>query len=416
MKSNASAAPASSGFTAWVAAALVATLAVAGIAIMPTNASAAAVAVPLGTAGNFAVLAGSTVTNTGPTTIGGSGDLGVYPGSAVTGFPPGIVDAPGTIETENGVVQQAQADLTTGYDNAAAQPITATIPVELGGSTLTSGVYTSPGGTFGMTGPLTLNAQGNPDAVFIFKASSTLITASASSVNLINGAQACNVFWQVGSSATIGSNSSFVGSILALTSITVNSGATIAGRALARNAEVSLIDDTIVRPTCTSGGTTGGITSGLIGGVTTGGTTSGLIGGVTTGGTTAGTTGGTTSGLLGGVIGGVTTGGTTSGLLGGVIGGVTPGGTTGGLLGGLLGGVTGGTTGGTTAGTTGGTIGGTTGGETGGTTGGYCDHGCSPCDHGCKPCDHGCNPCDHGCKPCDHQCAPQPWAHDMASS
>jgi hypothetical protein len=145
------------------------------------------------------------------------------------------------------VAVQAKNDLTTAYNDAAARPSTATVPVELGGTTKRPGVYQSPAGTFGITGTLTLDARGNPDAVFIFQAASTLITASASSVNLVNGAQASNVFWKVGSSATLGTYSILRGNVLALASITVTTGVTVDGRALARNAAVTLDTNTIIR-------------------------------------------------------------------------------------------------------------------------------------------------------------------------
>ena len=220
-------------------------LAVAAAALigMPCSASAATL-VPLGTAANFAVLAGSTITNTGATTI--NGDLGLSPGTSVTGFPPGLVN--GTVHAADAVAAQAQNDLTTAYNDAAAQSVTATIGTELGGTTETPGVYNSAAGTFGITGTLTLDAQGNPNAVFIFQAASTLITASASNVVLVNGAQASNVFWVVGSSATLGTNSTIQGNILALTSITVTTGTTIDGRALARNGAVTLDTNTIAIP------------------------------------------------------------------------------------------------------------------------------------------------------------------------
>ncbi|MEZ0092461.1 ice-binding family protein [Streptacidiphilus sp. EB129] len=216
-------------------------------AATPPSASARAATPPvsLGTAGNFAVLAASTVTNTGPTTI--NGDLGLSPGTSVTGFPPGQLN--GTQHVADAAALQAQNDLTAAYNDAAGRPTTATVPVELGGTTKTPGVYDSPAGTFGITGTLTLDAQGDPNAVFIFKTASTLITASASSVNLVNGAQAANVFWQVGSSATLGTYSTLQGNVLALTSITVTTGATVDGRTLARNAAVTLDSDTISRTT-----------------------------------------------------------------------------------------------------------------------------------------------------------------------
>jgi hypothetical protein len=226
---------------AWLARALMLVIVMATLIGSQTSASAATVPVPLGTAANFAVLAGSTVTNTGPTII--SGDLGLSPGTSVTGFPPGQVN--GTIHAADSVALQAQTDLTAAYNNAAARPVTATVPVELGGTTKSPGVYNSPAGTFGITGTLTLDAQGDPNAVFIFQAASTLITAAASNVTLVNGAQASNVFWVVGSSATLGTNSTLQGTVLALTSITITTGASIDGRALARNGAVTLDTNTI---------------------------------------------------------------------------------------------------------------------------------------------------------------------------
>jgi hypothetical protein len=211
----------------------------------PQGASAATAPISLGTAASYGVLAASTVTNTGPTTI--TGNLGLSPGTSITGFPPGQVN--GTITAANGAALQAQNDLTAAYTAAAGAPATATIPVELGGTTVTPGVYNSPAGTFGITGTLTLDAQGDPNAVFIFQAASTLITASASSVNLINGAQASNVYWVVGSSATLGTYSIIQGNIMAQASITVTTGVTLDGRALARAAAVTLDSDTITVPT-----------------------------------------------------------------------------------------------------------------------------------------------------------------------
>jgi hypothetical protein len=208
-------------------------------------AEAATAPVGMGTAGSFAVLAGSTITNTGASRI--SGSAGVSPGSAVVGFPPGLVFN-GTIHRADAVALRAKNDLTTAYNDAAGRSTTATVPPELGGRTLVSGVYT--GTTLALTGTLTLNAQGNPNAVFVFKSASTLITASASRIRLINGASPCNVYFQVGSSTTLGSNSVFVGTVMAQASITATTGATIAGRLLARTGAVTLDRNTITRPGC----------------------------------------------------------------------------------------------------------------------------------------------------------------------
>jgi ice-binding like protein len=225
--------------------------AVGAIAMFIASQPAVAATAPvgLGTAGSFAVLAGQTVTNTGPSLI--HGNLGVSPGTAVTGFPPGIVTG-GTIHRADGVAGNAQSDLTTAYNDAAGRSPTANVPAFIGaGQTLAPGVYKA-SSSLEVGGALTLNAGGDPSAVWIFQAPSTLTTDTASSVILTNGAQACHVFWQVGSSATLGTNSTFVGSILALTSITVQTGDTIQGRALARNGSVTLDDDTITAPHCTT--------------------------------------------------------------------------------------------------------------------------------------------------------------------
>ena len=201
--------------------------------------------VGLGTAANFAVLGGSEVTNTGPTTV--IGDVGVSPGTAVTGFPPGTVN--GTVHAADAVAAQAKTDLTTAYDDAAGRAGAASVSGDLGGQTLTAGLYRS-ASSLELTGTLTLDAQGDGNAVFIFQAGSALTTASASRVSLIGGADACNVFWQVGSSATLGTNSVFKGTILALTSITATTGTTIDGRTLARNGAATLDTNTITRATC----------------------------------------------------------------------------------------------------------------------------------------------------------------------
>lgn len=205
----------------------------------------AATAVALGTADSFVVLAGSGITNTGPTTL--NGDMGTYPTTTITGS--STITINGTNHAGDSVTQGAKTDLVTAYNSAAGQTSTNAISGDLGGQTLVAGVYTS-SSSIGVTGALTLNGAGNADSVFIFQAGSTLTTASGSSVVLTNGAQACNVFWQVGSSATLGTGSSFVGTIIALTSITLTTGATISGRALARNGAVTLDTNTISRPSC----------------------------------------------------------------------------------------------------------------------------------------------------------------------
>ena len=204
-----------------------------------------ATAVPLGTAAGFAVLAGSTVTSTGPTVV--SGDLGVAPGTAITGFPPGVVDD-GTQHAADAVAAQARSDLTTAYDNAAGQAADVAVGTELGGQILVPGVYNS--GTLGLTGTVTLDGQNDPGSVFVLQAGSTLITASNSTVALTNGADACNVFWQVGSSATLGTGTTFRGTVMALTSITATTGTTVQGRLLARDGAVTLDSNTVDRSGC----------------------------------------------------------------------------------------------------------------------------------------------------------------------
>ena len=229
---------------------LLATLFLAGLLAVPGTALAAQPTVNLGSTSSFAVLAGSTITNTGPTKINGSagGNVGLYPGTSFTGR--AQVTLSGTAYLADTIARAAKADLTRAYNDAAGRTPVNTIPSELGGTTLTAGVYVSASGTFHITGTLTLNAQGDPNAVFIFKTASTLITASNSTVRLINGARYCRTFWKVGSSATLGTNSHFVGHIFALTSITANTGAFIQGQLLARNGAVTLDSNTITNGVC----------------------------------------------------------------------------------------------------------------------------------------------------------------------
>jgi hypothetical protein len=209
------------------------------------SSASAATAVPLATADSFAVLAGAGISNTGPTTIGG--DVGTYPTTSITGA--GSMTINGTNHAGDSVTQGAQTDLVTAYNNAAGQGPTSPIAADLAGLTLTPGVYNS-ASSIGLSGVLTLNGGGDPNAVFVFQAGSSLTTGSGSLVSLINGAQSCNVFWQVGSSATLGTGSTFRGTVIALTSITVTTGVTVDGRVLARNGAVTLDTDTISKPGC----------------------------------------------------------------------------------------------------------------------------------------------------------------------
>jgi hypothetical protein len=229
-------------FTLVVVSVLLSTFSLGGIAKAATQ-------VGLGTAGSYAVLGGSAVTNTGSSVI--TGDLGVSPINSITGFPPGIVN--GTIHAADAASLQAKNDLVTAYNNAAGQSCDVDLTgQDLGGLTLTPGSYCFDSSAQ-LTGTLTLDAEGNSDAVFLFQIGSALTTASNSSVALINSAQDCHIFWQVGSSATLGTTTDFRGTILALTSITLNNGATATnGRMLARNGAVTLDSNVITRPSCSS--------------------------------------------------------------------------------------------------------------------------------------------------------------------
>jgi len=199
----------------------------------------------LGAAEGFAVLGASTVTNTGPTFI--NGDLGLYPGTSITGFPPGFVI--GATHAADAIGLQAQNDVVTAYNDLASQPCTTTFtpPTDLGGMTLTPGVYCF-GSSAGLTGVLTLN--GSATDTWVFKVGSTIITLPDSAIIFSGGGQSCNVFWQVTSSATLDTNTHFAGTILALTSITVNTSAILDGRAIARNGAVTLDSNNIILPEC----------------------------------------------------------------------------------------------------------------------------------------------------------------------
>jgi Ice-binding-like len=251
---------------------------VAGVALAALPAAVQAAPVHLATASPFVVLGGATVTNTGPSVL--NGDLGVAPGTALVGFGlPAVVN--GATHDSDAVAAKAQADLTTAYDVAAGQPVAPANDLSttnLGNRTLKPGAYRFTSSAQ-LTGALALDAQGDPDAQFVFEIGSALTTASASSVVLINGASACNVFWQVGSSATLGTTTAFRGNLMALTSISLNNGATVIGRMLARNGQVSLINDVLSAPRCGTGsGGSPGTTPGAGNGSPTGAGQSQLAG------------------------------------------------------------------------------------------------------------------------------------------
>jgi len=199
----------------------------------------------LASSSDYVVLAGSTVTNTGATKI--TGDVGLSAGTSVTGFPPGIIV--GTKHVADPSAVQAKLDLTTAYNNAAGRTLgPVSLAGNIGGQTLPPGLYKSTSGLAISSGNLTLDAKGNANAVWIFQIASTLTTTSGRKVILSGGARAANVFWQVGSSATLGTTSVFKGTIMADQSITMNTGASLEGRAFARIGAVTMNDNTIVRP------------------------------------------------------------------------------------------------------------------------------------------------------------------------
>ena len=216
------------------------------MAFVVAGSAQAATAPSLGTANAFAVLGASTVTNTGPTVV--NGNLGVYPGTAITGFPPGTLN--GTRHSNNAVALQAHGDAITAYNQLAAQSIDFNrTGVDLAGLTLLPGVHGFDSGA-ALTGTLILDGVNDPGAVFVIRVAEALTVGANSNVQLVRGAQSCNVFWQIGSSATLLSNAALVGTVVANDSITLVTGASIAGRALALNAAVTLDSNTVTRSVC----------------------------------------------------------------------------------------------------------------------------------------------------------------------
>jgi len=214
-----------------------------GVMLPRQDATAGQAPVPPGSAARFAVLAATTVTSSGATTV--NGHLGVSPGTAVTGS----LKVSGMIHAGGRTAAGAQNDLTTAYKDAAGRTVDAiTVAGNLGGLTLTPGLYKSTSSLEISSGDLTLDAKGDTNAVFIFQTASTLTTTIGRHVILSGGAKAANIYWQVGSSATLGTVSVFKGNILALTSITLQNGATVEGRLLARTAAVTLDTNTITLP------------------------------------------------------------------------------------------------------------------------------------------------------------------------
>lgn len=202
--------------------------------------------ISLGNSSQITILAGSTITSTGATNI--TGDIGLSPGSSIGGFPPGILN--GTQHINNVTSDQAKLDLTAAYNDAAGRTSTdiVTLSGNLGGLTLTPGLYKSTSSLSISSGDLTFDAKGNANAIFIIQMATTLTTTSGRKVLLAGGALASNIFWQVGSSATFGTTSAFKGTVLAMQSITFNTGASLEGRALARTGAVTMAGNTIVNP------------------------------------------------------------------------------------------------------------------------------------------------------------------------
>ncbi len=227
-------------------------LSLAGLVILILPATALSAGGPLpdiGTAGNYAVLAAATVTNTGPSWI--TGQIGLSPGTSITGFPGSLGATSGHQDIANGAAGQAMIDLNTAYLSAQGRTPFTSLSGDLGGRTLVGGTYRY-SSSAQLTGTLVLDGAGSTTNLWVFQIGSSLTTASSSRVTLINGAQPCDVFWQVGSSATIGTSTTFVGNILADTSITMTTGATLNGRALAgavtSSGAVTLDTNRIIQP------------------------------------------------------------------------------------------------------------------------------------------------------------------------
>ena len=228
---------------------IAAVMVAATLTLIPSAARAAiGTPVPLGAASTFAVLAGAGVTNTGATTLGG--DIGSFPTTSITGLGT-ITLVDGADRSGSAVTEQAKTDLVSAYNAASAQSPDPLGGVELAGLTLEPGVYDT-GGVIELNGNLTLDANGDPNAVFVFQSLSTLLASAASSITFIDGATACNLYWRVPTSATIEAGSQFAGTILAEMTISFGDGATLQGRALAQSGEVTMISNTITRPACSA--------------------------------------------------------------------------------------------------------------------------------------------------------------------
>lgn len=234
----------------------VALLPLLAIFIYPSSSNAATPVITPGTTSTYGVLAATTITNAGSTVINGSagGDIGMAPGTSFTGNT--SVSATGVQHIADTAATTAQTDLVTAFNSISAPAATVLASDELASHVITPGTYSTGSGAIANSGALTLDAQGDANAVFIFQAGTTLITSPGSTMTLVNGAQACHVYWKVGSSATLGANSTFVGHVYALTSITANTGASIQGQLLARNGAVNLNANTITNSACAAAAVT----------------------------------------------------------------------------------------------------------------------------------------------------------------